>query len=137
MREIKFRGKRKDTGKWVYGYYFASCGKSYIIRDDKLPLGWDGKYYEDLGANTVEVIPETVGQDIDVRDKKRTKAYPEGQEIFEGDEVSSGFWGGTIQFKDGGFKICEGLYNQSTLFRSVEVIGNIHTTPERPCKGAQ
>lgn len=60
-RETKFRGKRKDNGKWVYGYLFVSCGRSYIIRNDTLPLDWDGKHYEDLGAHIVEVIPETVG----------------------------------------------------------------------------
>lgn len=26
MREIKFRGKRDDTGQWVYGYYFEVQG---------------------------------------------------------------------------------------------------------------
>lgn len=28
MREIKFRGKRKDNGDWVYGYYIGICAEN-------------------------------------------------------------------------------------------------------------
>ena len=31
MREIKFRGVSKDTGKLVYGYYLKACGGEQIF----------------------------------------------------------------------------------------------------------
>lgn len=67
MREIKFRGKRIDNGKWISGYLFAQGGKAYIITD-LTPVGFIKH----------EVDPATVGQYAGLHDK-------EGKEIFEGD----------------------------------------------------
>ncbi len=72
MREIKFRGKRIDNGEWVFGD-LLNCedGSKKIVNSDD--------FYE--------VIPETVGQYTGLHDSKRTKEYPEGQDIYEGDIV--------------------------------------------------
>lgn len=72
MREIVFRGKRKDNGKWIEGYYFKKLNPH---TEDGFPL-YHG--IADLPPFGAEVIPETVGQFTDLCDKN-------GKRIFEGD----------------------------------------------------
>ena len=77
MREIKFRGKRKDNNEWVYGYYVKVMDREgdeidLICSIDISYPRINGKWYLE---DTTEVIPETVGQSIIV----------EGKEFYEGD----------------------------------------------------
>jgi len=50
MREIKFRGKTKNTGDWVQGYLFEHWEKSYILWGTTNGV-----------PNMHEVDPKTVG----------------------------------------------------------------------------
>lgn len=67
MRDYKFRGKRVDTGEWVYGFIIIRPGDKEIIT-----------IYDIENGTAYEVYKNTVGQSINKLDKNK-------KEIFEGD----------------------------------------------------
>ena len=132
MREILFRGKRVDNGKWVQGDFVSSgCGIAYT---DYL------NEHGDIGEVFCKAIPETVGQYTGLTDKN-------GKKIFEGDIVKNQYDKNKYQY----FKIfyCNRTYcwrvknkyamsgNLCNVIGDIEVIGNIHDNPELLKEGAE
>lgn len=116
MREILFRGKRKDNGEWVEGFY---CRVFHHIVHTIC-------CFKGLTKHVFEVDPETVGQFIGLTDKN-------GEKIFEGDIVdilTENEETGVVVYEDGAFIVqADGFcvdFNNNIWGRDVEVIGNIH-----------
>lgn len=149
-REILFRGKSLESGKWVYGYFVKL--KYYL--DDKemyFIIPEDSTLYP-RGEVSVPILidPETVGQWTGLVDKN-------GVKIFEGDVVRyKCTWSfpsdidletnvvesdrvmdvtEVVRYKNGEFtprprrEDCEDFW-YSYGYCDFEVIGNIHDNPE-------
>lgn len=127
MREIIFRGKRKDNGEWIFGYYFQ---KQNPFSEDGFPIT---HHISDLPPFGAEVDPETVGQFTGLTDKN-------GKRIFEGDIIKR-FWLGAeitycVQYDGENTRFIGKAMNKRgfTTFDNdgemFEIIGNIHDTPD-------
>lgn len=149
MRDILFRGKRKDNREWVYGYVYRIWERVYIL--------WG--MTNDV-PNMIEVDPETVGQWTGMYDNTkwedptekereeftRNGNFPSewnGKKIFEGDMVKfkrvNALGYTTTRF--GEVKYFDELpifYIMATTgdawdwveCEDIEVIGTIHDNPE-------
>ena len=144
MREILFRGKRKDTSEWTEGLTVFKLDKYvYMCKSSMCEITYDLQH--NIKAITsknpffVEVIPETVGQFTGLTDKN-------GKKIFEGDIVSfADCWDtqhkGVVYWCSGSYNVdCSKSDNEEDkdIFRlftayacGAKIIGNIHDNPER------
>lgn len=120
MRQFKFRGKRKDTGKWLFGDLVRNInGEFAIVPPFQMNMN-------NICSN-YEVRPESIGQFTGFFDKN-------GKEIYEGDMLAwfyhdKNFITETIFFRDGCFMVrdtcCIGYISAMDTSLRV-VIGNIH-----------
>ena len=125
MREILFRGKRKDNGEWVEGYCVCVAEEYHYILTGRLDIYRGNVQFEgDL------VIPESVSQFCGLCDNN-------GNMIFEGDIVdilTENEEIGVVAYEDGGFLVnADGFsvdFHSNINGTDLEVIGNIHDNPE-------
>ena len=121
MREILFRGKRKDNGEWCEGFYLYT-------NENTQPV------IIDMECCSNVIIPETIGQYTGLKDKN-------GKKIFEGDIIGTDIARPylIVEFRDGCFMFnCNDggkdyydimlpiLEEAQTEYKYGEVIGNIH-----------
>ena len=152
MRDIKFRGKEIDTGKWVYGGLFKEPAPPQCFEktlEDKYWIVYPNPRFMpdwNLPFDMVrtDVDKNTIGQYTGLHDKN-------GKEIYEGDIIEFSydmFVGnfdtfvakGKIVFEEGAFYV-EVFENERTTedeayllysinLDTIEVIGNIYEDKE-------
>ena len=124
--ENEFRGKTKDTDEWVYGYLAAFDLICPSYPEDTTNA--TGEYYGQTPyVGFIEVKSETVGQYIGGRDKNQNP-------IFVGDVVqfanSDGLiWRAIVVRNSGGFGFEKGFDRYDLDLDRVNVVGNIHDSP--------
>lgn len=129
MRQIKFRGKRENTGEWVFGDLQIGDGE-HIPMISETSCGHDPCYFQ--------VEENTIGQFTGLNDKN-------GKEIYEGDilhfaGIISDYSYSVVQWNNEICAWCIRLRYESnvgcnplgewTKNYHIEVVGNIHDNPE-------
>lgn len=133
MREVLFRGKRVDNGKWVEGYY-CKCIEALGMKISKSAI----QETDENGLYFREIDPNTIGQFTGLCDKN-------GKKIFEGDILSDGAvveWIENLVWDSCGSRH-SGFYCKKWTMdggselswhlgftNKIEVIGNIYDNPE-------
>ena len=151
MRDILFRGKRKDNGEWVYGSLFVQEGE-WITKTQRAP-----KEYYILGLKGEKniVIPETLSQYSGLKDKNENRIFEgdivefisvdlcnprivatikygeyKNQPLCEGCNYSDWQVGFYMQSVKGQGSILLGSSEEKSIKNFGEVIGNIYDNPE-------
>lgn len=125
MRTIKFRGKRVDNEKWVYGdlvnyskidpFTYITIGIGYKINNPEI-------------GSAIKVYPDSIGQFIGLTDKNKKEIFSgdilrtDNQDIveviYESIYASFGIWKKGWAFLS--------FFHEAVEPENCEVIGNIH-----------
>lgn len=135
MREILFKGKRKDNGEWVEGSLITSINRAWISSEKTDSQRLRSISNTNAIWRSIEIIPDTICQFTGLCDKN-------GKRIWESDVVWLVYDGKEhiyqIVWDDSelDFKATNGEENYGTNYEyllccdEIKVIGNIFDQPE-------
>lgn len=132
MKEILFRGKRKDAKKWAVGSYLFLNVPDHDWTGKETGTPSEVHFIVDEHDVNYAVDPETVGQFTGLCDKN-------GKKIFVGDILSydcydlgdKSWYVAKIQVKDSISDLYMLSFEMNTpLSKNFKIIGNIHDNPE-------
>lgn len=120
----QYRGLTPD-GKLVKGDLVT------LYYPKRLCIAQEGNTQDWSNTRFDEVLPESVGQSTGLKDRKRTDAFPEGQDIYQGDDLKVGHRTYTIKIDS--FHGYRFLWGSELLTRSHAIDGEVvgcHQHPE-------
>lgn len=142
MRDILFRGKRRDNGKWHYGsYLFLKDAPSYDWTGTEVGARKDVHYIIDDKDMNLAVNQETICQYTGLKDKNGKKIF-EGDICKDGDNIVRILWNDKhqwgVEISKTGNVLSKGLFFPLWQYdnceenenRQLEVVGNIFDNPE-------
>lgn len=125
-RVINFRGKRIGTKEWVYGYYYAECGNTYIF---------ENRQAESMTKRNIiiRVTEDNISQYTGCKDINGAEVYEGDIVQFDGimlkviyDETLASF---VLIHIDNSFK-CSTPLGEMLKFSPFEIVGNCWDNPE-------
>lgn len=143
MREVLFRGKRKDNGEWIEGYVFELQPGQYMICDqNEYDRASTFPVWEFFRSCCHEVDPETLCRYTGLNDKNGNLIWENdilhvvekmGNDVYHnGNLVSSPRWinesNFKVEFTPGGLMNTQRYVNSSKI--ECMVIGNVFDNPE-------
>jgi hypothetical protein len=122
MKETLFRGKRKDTGEWVYGFLLKVDDRFFIIEDGCYSRSFSsGGDLPDIGISCddlIEVVPETVGECVTMKIDGKSVSVYEGDIIQTNNKMKNGFIKGVVKWID-----CDGCFAVDTGNKEIFTVG--------------
>lgn len=95
MREIIFKGKRKDNGEWIEGSLITSINRAWISSEKTDSQRLRSISNTNAIWRSIEIIPDTICQFTGLCDKN-------GKKIWENDIIQYGAFAAVVKFGEYG-----------------------------------